>query len=323
MTDVTAQDQCEAEEWAVRMLDDPARYEHDLRQWIAAKTGRSALYDRLIQDLDDATAAIGLAPIQGHRQASTGGRNALFAVAFLCALVAIGFSLRFTALHTPEPRARLALQLATNVGEVRRVTLPDGSSVILDTDTRLTTDFSSHRRLLNLKHGRARFFVSQDKARPFVVQAGNGEIVATGTVFDVAYRETLSIDLLQGRIVVTRPKHRAGTESSQPIALEAGQHVAFDPSHTRFPSVTASTKFETQWVQGTKTLDDVPINAVIAEANRYASTRIELADPSLGSREILGDINIRDIDAVADVISAYLGLSVDRSQRGIIVLRDK
>lgn len=323
MTDVTAQDQFEAEEWAVRMLDEPARYEHELRQWIAAKSGRSALYDRLMRDLDDAAAAVRVAPLQARRQAITRGQKTLLAVAFLCALVAIGFSLRFTALHTAKPGAPPALQLATEVGEVRRVTLPDGSSVVLDTDTSLTTDFSSRRRLLDLKHGRARFFVAHEKARPFVVRAGKGEIVATGTVFDVAYRGGLSVDLLQGRIVVTPPNTVVGPHSSQPIGLKSGQHIAFDTRHTRAPFVTASTIFDTQWVQGTKTLNDVPIDAVIAEANKYASTRIELADPSLGSREIFGDINIRDIDAVAEVISAYLGLRVDRSQRGVIILRRK
>lgn len=323
MTEVTAQDQCEAEEWAVRMLDEPARYEQGLRQWIAAKPGRGALYDRLMQDLDHATAAVRVAPLQARHQASMRGQKTLLAVAVLCALIAVGFSLRITALHTAEPSARSALQFATKVGEVRHVSLPDGSSVILDTDTRLTTDFSSHRRLLNLKHGRARFFVAHDKTRPFVVRAGDGEIAATGTVFDVAYREALSVDLLQGRIVVTPPNKELPPQSLQPIGLKSGQHIAFDLGRGLPSSVTASTIFETQWVQGTKTLNDVPIDAVIAEANRYASSHIELADPSLGSREIFGDINIRDIDAVADVISAYLGLHVDRSQPGIIILRKK
>jgi transmembrane sensor len=323
MTEVNAQDQCAAEEWAVRMLDDPGRHQHDLGEWIAAKPGRGALYDRLMRDLDDATAAVRVAPVRSHRPARMRSRKTLLAVAFLCACLAIGFSLRFTALQSAEPLARPMVHLATKVGELRRLTLADGSSVILDTDTLLTTDFSGQRRLLTLKHGRARFSVAHDRARPFVVQAGGGEIVATGTVFDVAYRDALSVDLLQGRVVVRPPNTSLGPHFSPPIALNSGQHIAFDPGHRRPPSVTATSVFETQWVQGTKSLNDVPIDAVIAEANRYATTPIELADSSLGSREIFGDINIRDSDAVAEGIAAYLDLRIDRSQRGKVVLRNK
>lgn len=323
MTELNSQDQCAAEEWAVRMLDDPGRHQHDFGEWIAAKPGRGTLYDRLMRDLDDATAAVRVARVQSQRPVSMRARKTLLAVAFLCACLAIGFSLRFTALQSAKPLARPTLHLATKVGELRRVTLADGSSVILDTDTLLTTDFSGQRRLLNLRHGRARFSVAHDKARPFVVHAGGGEIVATGTVFDVACREALSIDLLQGRVVVRPPSTSLGPRSSPPIALNSGQHIAFDRGHRRPPSVTATSVSETQWVQGTKSLNDVPINAIIAEANRYAIAHIELADPSLGTREIFGDIDIRDSDAVAEGVAAYLDLRIDRSQRGKIVLRNK
>lgn len=323
MTEVNSQDQRAAEEWAVRMLDDPGRHQHDLGKWIAAKPGRGVLYDRLMRDLDDATTAIRVATVQSHRPVSMRARKTLLAVAFLCACLAVGFSLRFTALQSAKPLARPMLHLATKVGELRRVTLADGSSVILDADTLLTTDFSGPRRLLNLRHGRARFSVAHDKARPFVVHAGGGEIVATGTVFDVACRGALSIDLLQGRVVVRPPSTSLGPRFSPPIALYSGQHIDFDADHRRLPSITATSVSETQWVQGTKSLDDVSIDAIIAEANRYATTRIELADPSLGTREIFGDIDIRDSDAVAEGIAAYLDLRIDRSQQGKIILRNK
>jgi len=75
-----------------------------------------------------------------------------------------------------------------------------------------------------------------------------------------------------------------------------------------------------QWVSGVKSFNDVPIRDVIAEANRYSTTQIILADPALGEREIFGDVNIRDIDAVAQTIADYLQLRVDRSRTGTLVL---
>lgn len=73
----------------------------------------------------------------------------------------------------------------TDVGELREVTLADGSRVVLDTATRLETAYGNTERHLNLPSGRARFDVSHGDPRPFIVDAGGLEVHATGTRFDV------------------------------------------------------------------------------------------------------------------------------------------
>src|SRR3546814_15110866 len=77
-------------------------------------------------------------------------------------------------------------ELASKIGEIRTVALEDGSRVTLDTDTILHIAYSPTERGLKLERGRARFDVSYDASRPFVVFAGGGSITAHGTVFDVA-----------------------------------------------------------------------------------------------------------------------------------------
>src|SRR3546814_14166765 len=79
-------------------------------------------------------------------------------------------------------------ELASKSGEIRTVALEDGSRVTLDTDTILHIAYSPTERGLKLERGRARFDVSYDASRPFVVFAGGGSITAHGTVFDVAVR---------------------------------------------------------------------------------------------------------------------------------------
>src|SRR3546814_8581176 len=80
------------------------------------------------------------------------------------------------------------------------VALEDGSRVTLDTDTILHIAYSPTERGLKLERGRARFDVSYDASRPFVVFAGGGSITAHGTVFDVAVVDRhVSVALLRRR----------------------------------------------------------------------------------------------------------------------------
>ena len=76
-------------------------------------------------------------------------------------------------------------------------------------------------------------------------------------------------------------------------------------------------------MSGVKSFDTVPISDVIAEANSYSETKIELATPALGRREIFADIDIREIERVAQAISAFLDLGIDRSETNKLILTEK
>ena len=60
----------------------------------------------------------------------------------------------------------------TGVGERRVVTLEDGTSLHLNTDTAVNVTFSEEGRDLHLLKGEASFTVARDSVRPFVVKTG-------------------------------------------------------------------------------------------------------------------------------------------------------
>src|SRR3546814_8728315 len=78
------------------------------------------------------------------------------------------------------------IQYATRLGEIRTVKLSDGSKLPIDTDTLVTIDFGQTARHLRLEHGRDRFEVAHEE-RPFVLDAGDGVVIARGAVFDGSY----------------------------------------------------------------------------------------------------------------------------------------
>ena len=73
---------------------------------------------------------------------------------------------------------------STAIGQQRSVTLPDGSSIWINTNSRLHVEYSEERRGIFLHQGEAFFDVAKSE-RPFVVAAGNSQVTAIGTAFAV------------------------------------------------------------------------------------------------------------------------------------------
>src|SRR3954469_543569 len=73
----------------------------------------------------------------------------------------------------------------TAIGGHERVILADGSSVVLNTNSRVNVDFTGNRRDIHLVRGEAYFEVVHDKTRPFTVYANNYVVRDIGTAFDV------------------------------------------------------------------------------------------------------------------------------------------
>ena len=97
----------------------------------------------------------------------------------------------FTALHAPEQITTIEengrIIVSTPPATTTRLTLEDGSHVLLSANSRLEypKEFSSQgNRTVNLT-GEARFEVTKDAHRPFIVSADKMQTQVLGTVFDV------------------------------------------------------------------------------------------------------------------------------------------
>lgn len=307
--------------WVNKMLCDPDQHQAGLHRWMAAKEGRQHLYEKLLVGVGAAAGAAAVAPMPVERRLASAPkwRPALAAAAVMTLISAALILMQFHAPVSHEEAFRGG-QLATKIGEVREVRLDDGSVLTLDTGTSINVDLSAEQRVVSLERGRARFQIAHDAARPFVVRFGQNEISSPGTIFDVSYGNRAAVQVLAGRADVTVRSWRSSARAEQLFRLRSGEQLSFLDGQAMPPSVMSARPTDEQWVSGVKNVDDVPISEVIAEANSYSTTQIVLADPALGSREIFGSVHIRDIDAVAEAIAAFLEAKVDRSHPGKLII---
>lgn len=108
--------------------------------------------------------------------------------------------------HTMQQMVMSDMIVSVEKGQKANITLPDGSKVWVNSDSRLSYGslFNFRERILHLE-GEAYFEVAPDKDRPFIVEAGNISIKALGTSFNVkSYRNEKSISavLMTGKVEV-------------------------------------------------------------------------------------------------------------------------
>jgi transmembrane sensor len=316
--DISTRDRRAAQAWLVKMLDDPVRHCEGFNRWISGAPHRLNYYESLLGDVQIAgRAARNIRTEMGSAQTSTRRRFAprlVVALVIVLITIFVGRSILTSAVHNPT--TDIANVVSTKVGEVRPVALADGSTVTLDTDTVIHTDFTGGVRRIDLKRGRARFDVAHDQSRPFIVRAGDTQVTATGTVFDVSLRRGLAVHLLNGAIDVNVA---SPSPQAKVLHLRPGEQITL-PSPVAMPQVTMAQSGAEQWTASTRSFENARTSEIVAEANLYSTTKILLADPRDGDREVFGEINIRDSSAVANTIATYLNLSVDRSQPGKLIL---
>src|SRR6185312_12852306 len=91
----------------------------------------------------------------------------------------------------------------TGIGEHASISLPDGTSVELNSNSRVQVDYSQPARVIRLERGEAFFRVFHDASRPLWVYAGGSWVRDVGTAFSVDLRpDDVRVTVSQGTVEV-------------------------------------------------------------------------------------------------------------------------
>ncbi len=207
----------------------------------------------------------------------------------------------------------------TATGEISQVSLPDGSAVELDTDTRIVVSIRNSRRLVRLVRGRAWFKVAKDASRPFVVEAGSTRVRAVGTAFAVACDGRNSEVVVTEGVVDAWPAGKAGTAR---LRLERGAQARLTPdSAVRMAALSADDlEHVLAWRRGYISLQGETLAEAVAAFNRYNSRRIVVEDPSLAGRKLVGYFRIHEPDSFDAAASLSLSAVVETRGEDILLV---
>ncbi|MBS0178311.1 MAG: FecR domain-containing protein [Nitrospira sp.] len=175
----------------------------------------------------------------------------------------------------------------TRAGEHATVSLTDGSLVHLNTRSALSVTLSDHRRSLSLKQGEALFEVAHDPARPFEV-AVNGRVVrAIGTIFNIernGHRTIVSV--LEGAVRLF--------DKETAIDIPAGDRVVVDDTQRASAPEPVNTSVVTAWRRHELIFDQMPIEEIVAQMNRYRTDTIIVLGSALRAQQVSGSLALDD-----------------------------
>lgn len=212
--------------------------------------------------------------------------------------------------------------VSTEVGEQRVVRLEDGSTVRLNTDSRLRVRFAQARRGVVLERGEALFTVAPDPSRPFVVDAGGTDVTAVGTIFAVRRDdERIAVTLLSGKVDVTAARPLAGSRGRQDTRLAPGEQHVVSPSGRSTRSVDAAA--QTSWAEGRLVFRDTPLSDAVEEVNRYLTAPIRLDAAGVETVAVNGVFQTGDRDAFVSAASDLFDLRGVPSSDGSVTLTER
>ncbi len=208
-----------------------------------------------------------------------------------------------------------AVMLMTTVGEIRQVSLADGSKVTLDTSTKVDVEIGRSHRKAHLRYGRARFQIVQGD-EPFVVETDSTTISTRQGVVDIEQvGQQRRVEVLAGAADVRGPKQAPDS----PVAIGTGQSVTVDSTGGTRTGVAAPAH---DWTSGMLQFDGTPLAEAVALANRYSDRHIMLVG-DLRSLRVTGAFRAGDTIGLAKALSAAFSLTLQQDRDGNPVLSER
>jgi len=303
--DATERDRIDFQAWLDADPDHPKAYAKLERTWGAVQS---------LQHLKGRAAANDTAPKR------LSWRNPALAIA-ASVILAIGAYAWFA----QRPDTITAQQVETAPGELRTITLADGSTIELSGGSEVSVEVTDSERRVQLTSGYALFDVAHDPSKPFMVHTPRGDIRVLGTSFVIRVTDTqVRTTVLRGSVSGAAP--RAGLlsvlGSSEPVAATVNEEIVLDEDGAQVIPIAAEIiPRRLAWQEHMLAFDGETLNEAIAEVSRQTGWSFELEDPALGRMRVGGYV-AADPEAFIGLMSSSLNLKARRvGDRRIVLYR--
>ncbi|MGK6321182.1 FecR family protein [Sphingomonas sp. DT-204] len=213
-----------------------------------------------------------------------------------------------------------AAAITTGLGEVRLVTLDDGSTVMLNTETSVRVRYSASERRVELLYGEAYFTIVRDQRRPFLVDVTDTRLQAARAAFRVRKLDGKPLDILvdQGGVAL------GAAGAPEPVVLPAHSRLVLPPvaAGAAVPVPQAIppdlVSRELAWREGKIAFEGERLDQAAAEFARYSRTRIEIRDPALAREPVTGLFSASDPAGFSRAVAGIFDADVE--QRGDVLI---
>lgn len=197
----------------------------------------------------------------------------------------------------------------TSSGEKSLLTLPDGSKVILNADSKLRypDQFDGKNRKVFLE-GEAYFEVRHNSKQPFIVNTGNLTITDLGTKFDVsAYpdNKTITVSLLEGKIKVSSSEKR---KIDKVTILKPKEQLIYNKENNTDTFSMFDSLEAVGWKDNIYKFRNEPFGKVLSRLEKGFGVRFKLTNQSILRQKMTVKFENNSLQTVVNVIKNLTGL---------------
>ncbi|CAA9243967.1 MAG: hypothetical protein AVDCRST_MAG56-1540 [uncultured Cytophagales bacterium] len=220
-------------------------------------------------------------------------------------------------------RAGGGTEYATGYGQTRTVTLPDGSRVLLNANSRLRTPArwpEGARREVWLE-GEAFFTVTKQSGRPdggtegarFVVHTGQVDVEVLGTRFNVTNR--------RGQTTVTLNEGKVKLEEGnldRAVIMQPGELVRLGGNGAALVRKKVNPVQYSAWTQNNYLFDDTPLAEIAQRIEDTYGVPVVLERPGLAERTFSATIPTKNLDVLLLALSEAFGMEIEKNEKEIV-----
>ena len=217
--------------------------------------------------------------------------------------------------------------ISTERGEIRLAPLKDGSTVLLNTETKIRVRYSQGERHVTLLKGEAYFSVARDEMRPFIVEVSGRRLSTVQAGFRVRMLDADPVDVLvnQGQVDVAASNLAA---SGPPLALMANTRMTLsDPAKGGFgderpqPIAPEAVTRELAWREGKLAFEGETLKQAADTFARYSDTRIQVRDPDLAREPVTGLFAANDPVGFSRAIARVFDARLEQEGGDVVLTR--
>jgi len=207
----------------------------------------------------------------------------------------------------------------TGYGEIRKITLPDGSIVILNANSVLKYDSAQPRPAARevWLQGEAFFDVVPDASGRFAVHAGEVlKIAVLGTQFNVCSGDsTVQVVLNSGRVKISAENSE---DAGNTLLLQPGEMAVYHRSGLLHKQA-ADTVALTGWKDNRLTFHETSLEEIAALVHRQFGVKVMFEQPQLRALPFTGTAPANDLGLLLSILERSLDIRIDKSGGQIVI----